>query len=240
MNILPAIDIRHGKVVQLVGGDPDQVAVTAERNPSGQAKHWHDQGAKRIHVVDLDGAIDGKRQWHHLGGMQHSGIKIQFGGGVRSMLDVQKLVDMGIDRIVIGTQGIQNPDWLAELARLFPGVIVLAIDARGRDVQVKGWTESAGLDVVDLARKVAELPLAGLLYTNVEKEGRMEGIDTGVVHDIRDAAPALELIVSGGISNMDDLDALATMGVHAVVLGMSVYTGAIDLAAAIERFEVSA
>ncbi len=240
MNILPAIDIRHGKVVQLVGGDPDDVAVTAERNPAAQAKHWLEQGAKRVHVVDLDGAIDGKRQWHHIGGIQQSGAKVQFGGGVRSMLDVQKLIDMGVERIVIGTQGIQHLEWLAELAGLFPGVIVLAIDARGRDVQIKGWTESAGLDVVDLARRVAALPLAGLLYTNVEKEGRMEGIDATIVQDIREAAPDLHLIVSGGIHNMDDLDALSAMGVWGVVLGMSIYTGAIDLATAIERFQVTA
>ncbi len=237
MNIYPAIDIRHGKVVQLVGGDPANVAVTEQRKPAEQARHWRRLGAKTVHVVDLDGALGGERQWQHLGAISNEGVRIQFGGGVRSMLDVQKLLDLGAQHVIIGTQGVKEPHWLEEVTTLFPGRIMLAIDARGRDVQIKGWTESAGKDVVDLAKEVASIGLAGLLYTNVSKEGKMEGIDTAVVKALREAVPDMPLIVSGGIANEDDLAALEALGVHGVVLGMSIYTGAIDLQNAIERFQ---
>lgn len=237
MRILPAIDIRQGRVVQLVGGDPAQVAVTEERKPAQQALHWKDQGASAVHVVDLDGAFGQRRQWHHLAGICATGLGVTFGGGVRSMLDVQRIIDMGARHIVVGTQGVREPAWLRELAGVFPGRIILAIDARGRDVQIKGWTESAGRDVVELAAEVADLGLAGLLYTNVDKEGKMEGIDADVVRAIRDVAPSVRLIVSGGIATMEDLAVLDGLGVDAVVLGMSIYTGALDVAQAVARFE---
>ncbi len=240
MKIYPAIDIRHGKVVQLVGGDPDKVAVTEERKPAEQARHWRRMGASMVHVVDLDAALGQERQWQHIGAIRNEGVKLQFGGGVRSMLDVQKLFDLGASNVIIGTQGVKEPRWLQEVAALFPGRILLAIDARGRDIQIKGWTESAGKDVVDVARQVADFGLAGLLYTNVAKEGRLEGIDAEIVRDIREAAPQMPLIVSGGISNIDDLATLDGLGVAGVVLGMSIYTGAIDLQDAVERFEAKA
>lgn len=237
MRILPAIDIRQGRVVQLVGGDPRQVAVTEDRKPAQQAQHWKEQGARAVHVVDLDAAFGQSRQWHHLTGICATGLRVTFGGGVRSMLDVQRIIDMGARHVIVGTQGVRHPDWLKELAAIFPHRIILAIDARRRDVQIKGWTESAGKDVVDLARQVADLGLAGLLYTDVAREGRMEGIDPEVVRAIREAAPSVRLVVSGGIGTMEDLAVLDGLGVDAVVLGMSVYTGAIDVAQAVERFE---
>ncbi len=240
MNIYPAIDIRHGKVVQLIGGDPSKVAVTEDRKPAEQARHWRKMGAKMVHVVDLDAALGTDKQWQHLGAIRNEGVKVQFGGGVRSMLDVQKLLDLGAAKVIIGTQGVKEPVWLQEVAGLFPGQIILAIDARGRDVQIKGWTESAGKDVVELARSVADIGLGALLYTNVSKEGLLEGIDADIVKDIREAAPDMPLIVSGGIANIDDLATLDALGVSAVVLGMSIYTGAIDLQDAVERFERSA
>ncbi len=237
MNLIPAIDLRHGKVVQLVGGDPDQVAVESEQSPLEQAKQWQAMGATQLHVVDLDAALGGSSQWHHATRIVSTGLPVQFGGGVRSMLDVQKLLDNGIQHIIVGTQGVQNPDWVRELAILWPGRIILAVDARGRDVLVKGWTESAGVDAVDLAKSLDDASLGGFLYTNVAKEGRLEGIDQDVVCALRDATPNTKLIVSGGISNDDDLAYLAGIGVDAVVLGMSIYTGAIDLEAAIQKYQ---
>jgi len=237
MNVIPAIDLRHGRVVQLVGGDPDEVAVEADRTPLEQATAWREAGATRLHVVDLDAALGGDRQWHHVARVLQAGLPVQFGGGVRSMLDVQKLLDNGVEQVIVGTQGVQNPEWLRELAILWPGRVVLAVDARGRDVQVKGWTEGTGIDAVDLARRLDGCGLGGVLYTDVGREGRLEGIDPGVVRELRDATPNTRLIVSGGVTDMDDLHTLAAMGVDAVVLGMSVYTGRIDLAEAVARFE---
>ncbi len=237
MILIPAIDLRHGKVVQLVGGDPTQVAVESERTPLEQAKHWKDHGATQLHIVDLDAALGGERQWHHVTRILSAGLPVQFGGGVRSMLDVQKLLDNGVGHVIVGTQGVQNPDWLRELAILWPGRVVLAVDARGRDVQIKGWTESAGADAVELAASLDDAGLGGILYTNVEVEGKLEGINRDVVRALRDATPHTRLIVSGGITNEDDLAYLAGIGVDAVVLGMSIYTGTMDLEAAIQRFQ---
>lgn len=237
MNVIPAIDLRHGKVVQLVGGDPDAVAVEAERTPLEQATAWREAGATRLHVVDLDAALGGDRQWHHVTRILQAGLPVQFGGGVRSMLDVQKLLQSGVQQVIVGTQGVQNPAWVRELAVLWPDRVVLAVDARGRDVQVKGWTEGTGIDAVDLVRSLDGSGLGGFLYTDVSREGRLEGIETSVVRELRDAAPDTRLIVSGGVTDMDDLQMLADLGVDAVVLGMSVYTGRIDLAEAVRRFE---
>lgn len=237
MNVIPAIDLRHGRVVQLVGGDPGAVALEADRTPLEQANAWREAGATRLHVVDLDAALGGDRQWHHVGRVVQAGLPVQFGGGIRSMLDVQKLLDNGVAQVIVGTQGVQNPDWVRELAILWPGRVVLAVDARGRDVQVKGWTEGTGIDAVELARSLDACGLGGVLYTDVSREGRLEGIDPEVIHLLRDATPNTRLIVSGGVTDMDDLQALADMGVDAVVLGMSVYTGRIDLAEAVQRFE---
>lgn len=234
--LYPAIDLRHGRVVQLVGGDP--AAVALERpDPRAQAEAFSEAGATWLHVVDLDAAFGQRNQWHHLARILGApGIRVQFGGGVRSMTQIQQLLDLGVERVVVGTQGVRNPAWTRELAKVFPGRIVLAVDARGRDVVVKGWTESTGLDVADLARSLDDAGLAGFLYTNVEREGRLQGIDRTVIEALRHAAPHTPLLASGGITTLDDLAWLQDAGVSGAVLGMSIYQGAIDLEKALERF----
>jgi phosphoribosylformimino-5-aminoimidazole carboxamide ribotide isomerase len=237
VKIFPAIDIHRGQVVQLVGGDPEKVAVKAELSPKQQAIQWREQAARRVHVVDLDAALGGNDQWIELGHIIQQGMPVQFGGGIRSMVQVQKLLDLGVDRVIVGTQGVQNPAWVRELALLFPGKIVLAVDARHREVVVNGWTEETGKDVIELAASLQGAGLAGFLYTNVAKEGRMEGIDAEVVRDLRDTIHDGELIVSGGITTMEDLAVLDGLGVDAVVLGMSIYTNALSLKETVHRFE---
>jgi phosphoribosylformimino-5-aminoimidazole carboxamide ribotide isomerase len=233
--LYPAIDLRHGKVVQLVGGDPSQVAVE-QPSVEAQAKAWQDANATWVHVVDLDAAFGERNQWAQLTKVLGRRLHVQFGGGVRSMTQVQQLLELGVERIVVGTQGVKNPAWVKELCIIFPGRIVLAVDARGRDVVVKGWTESTGLDAVELARSLDGAGLAAFLYTNVEREGRLQGLDKAVVADLRRNTPKTPLLVSGGVTSMEDLDWLQGQGVDGVVLGMSVYTGAIDLKAAVQRF----
>jgi phosphoribosylformimino-5-aminoimidazole carboxamide ribotide isomerase len=235
MILYPAIDLRHGKVVQLVGGDPSKVAVE-QPSVDAQAKAWQDASATWVHVVDLDAAFGERNQWAQLPRILGRRLHVQFGGGVRSMTQVQQLLELGVERVVVGTQGVQHPAWLKELCIVFPGRIVLAVDARGRDVVVKGWTESTGLDAVEFARSLDGAGLAAFLYTNVEKEGLLQGIDKAVVADLRKNTPKTPLLVSGGITSLDDLDWLEGQGVDGVILGMSVYTGAIDLKAAVQRF----
>jgi phosphoribosylformimino-5-aminoimidazole carboxamide ribotide isomerase len=235
MILYPAIDLRHGKVVQLVGGDPKQVAV---ERPSAdeQASAWEEAKATWVHVVDLDAAFGERNQWSQLPRILGRRLRVQFGGGIRSMTQVQQLLELGVERVVVGTQGVKNPAWVKELCVIFPGKVVLAVDARGRDVVVKGWTESTGLDVVELARSLDGAGLAAFLYTNVAKEGRLQGIDKAVVQDLRKNTPKTPLLVSGGITTMADLDWLAAQGIDGAVLGMAVYTGALDLKAAVARF----
>jgi phosphoribosylformimino-5-aminoimidazole carboxamide ribotide isomerase len=233
--LYPAIDLRHGKVVQLVGGDPKQVAVAWD-DAHETFRKWEQAKSTWVHVVDLDAAFGERNQWSQLPRLIGHRVRVQFGGGVRSMTQIQQLIELGVERVVVGTQGVLNPLWVRELCKVFPGRIVLAVDARGRDVVVKGWTESAGKDVVELARSLDDASLAGFLYTNVEKEGRLQGIDKRVVEDLRRNAPKTPLIVSGGITSMDDLEWLAEHGAQGAVLGMSIYTGTLDLAKANERF----
>ncbi len=239
MKIFPAIDIRHGEVVQLVGGDPSQVAVAPDADVREQAHKWQEAGARRLHVIDLDGALGEERQWRQLDGAIETGLPVQFGGGVRSMLDIQQLIELGIKQVIVGTQGVKNPEWTRELCRIFPGRVVLAVDGRGRDLVVSGWTESSGKDVVDFAASLDDAGLAGFLYTNVSKEGRLEGIDVAVLRALREATPNTPLIASGGIRNLDDLQVLADLGIDGAVLGMSIYTGSLDLKEAVKRFETA-
>jgi phosphoribosylformimino-5-aminoimidazole carboxamide ribotide isomerase len=221
--------------VQLVGGDPKAVAV--ERADVVEvAQQWREAKATWMHVVDLDAAFGERNQWSQLPRLLDHRMKVQFGGGVRSMTQVQQLIELGVERVVVGTQGVRNPLWVRELCKLFPGRIVLAVDARGRDVVVKGWTEATGIDVVELARSLDDAGLAAFLYTNVEKEGRLQGIDRAVIEDLRRNAPKTPLVVSGGITSMADLEWLKEAGALGAVLGMSIYTGAIDLTKANERF----
>ncbi len=237
MKIFPAIDIRHGDVVQLVGGDPSQVAVAPDATVGQQAQKWREAGAKRLHVIDLDAALGEERQWRHLSAAIETGLPVQFGGGVRSMLDIQKLIELGVKQVIVGTQAVKNPEWTRELCRVFPGRVILAVDGRGRDLVVSGWTESSGKDVVDFAASLDDAGLGGFLYTNVSKEGRLEGVDIAVLRALRDATPKTPLIASGGFRNMDDLQAACDIGIDGVVLGMSIYTGSLDLKEAVKRFE---
>ena len=232
MILYPAIDLRHGKVVQLVGGDPKNVAVERP-DVDAQAKAWEDAKATWVHVVDLDAAFGEKNQWALLTRILGRRLHVQFGGGIRSMTQIQQLLELGVERVVVGTQGVRNPEWLRELCVVFPGKIVLAVDARGRNVVVKGWTEDTGLDVVTLARSMDDAKLAAFLYTNVSKEGRLQGMDKAIVSELRNNTPKTPLLVSGGISGMADLQWLAEHGIDGAVLGMSIYTGAVDLKAAV-------
>jgi phosphoribosylformimino-5-aminoimidazole carboxamide ribotide isomerase len=232
--LLPAIDLRHGKVVQLVGGDPANVALERP-DAEEQAAAWEEAKATWIHVVDLDAAFGERNQWSVLARLLGRRTRIQFGGGIRSMTQVQQLLELGVERVVVGTQGVLNPAWTKELCRVFPGRIVLAIDARGRDIVVKGWTQATGQDVVSFAKSLDEIGLAAFLYTNVEREGQMRGMDRAVVTELRTALRT-PLLVSGGVTTMDDLEFLRGAGVAGAVLGMSVYMGKIDLEAAIRKY----
>jgi phosphoribosylformimino-5-aminoimidazole carboxamide ribotide isomerase len=231
-----AIDIRDGCVVQLVGGEPSQQRVTLP-DPAAVAAQWLDAGFAALHVVDLDAALehgansDAVRAVIAVAG----DTPVQVGGGVRTSERVQQLLDQGAAAVVVGTRAVQEPAWLEDIAVRWPDRIVVAADVRGDDVVVRGWTESAGITAEALIRRLRPLPLAAILVTDVSREGRMTGADTPRFSALADAAEQ-PLLASGGIAGPADLADLATTGVAGVVLGMALYTGALDAAAVAREY----
>ena len=227
MIAVPAVDLRGGRCVQLVGGRPEEEKVSLP-NPSNVALKWWDTGFTRLHVVDLDAAL-GHGDNNALVGevVVASPADTQVGGGVRDDGRADFLIAAGARRVVVGTRAVDDPAWLAQLVRRFPGRIVVAADIRDGVVLRKGWTEASSLRVEAFLEALAELDLAGVLCTDVGREGRMQGIDLPGMKAVIDASKH-PVQVSGGITSMDDLKALADAGAASAVLGMALYTGKLD------------
>jgi phosphoribosylformimino-5-aminoimidazole carboxamide ribotide isomerase len=235
MLAIPAIDLRDGHCVQLVGGDYNKEALRLDE-PLRVAQRWVAAGFSRLHLVDLDAATGrGSNRELLREIITRSGVPAQVGGGVRDGEAVRGLLEDGADRIVIGTRGVEDPEWLTEQAERAPQRLVLAADVNGRKVVTRGWAKETARDVLDLIRELEHLPLAGLLVTAVHKEGKMQGTDLALMADVVDAAP-WPVIASGGVSSMLDLRALEDRGVAAAVLGMALYTDALDARIVAEEF----
>ena len=235
MRAIPAIDLRDGHCVQLVGGDYAAEAVRW-RDPVRVARQWVDAGFTRLHIVDLDAATgrgDNRALVRSI--LSESGVPVQVGGGVRSDDAVAELLREGADSVVVGTRGVDDPEWLSAQSRLAPERLVLAADVRGRTVLTRGWAAASSRDVIDLIRATAHLPLAGLLVTAVAVEGTMQGADLALMKDVVATSP-WPVIASGGVGSLDDLRALEQLGVSAVVLGMALYTGALAARVVAEEF----
>lgn len=235
MLAIPAIDLRDGRCVQLVGGDYDQEAVRLDE-PLEVARKWVAAGFSRLHIVDLDAATGRGRNRDLVRELlQQSGVPAQVGGGVRDEESLDALLDDGAEHVVVGTRGVEDPRWLEEQAERLPGRIVLAADVRGRTVVTRGWATETTRDILDLIQELRDLPLAGLLVTAVQQEGKMQGTDLALMADVADISP-WPVIASGGVGSMQDLRALEERGVAAVVLGMALYTDALDPRVVAEEF----
>jgi phosphoribosylformimino-5-aminoimidazole carboxamide ribotide isomerase len=235
MLAIPAIDLRDGHCVQLVGGDYAKEAVRLDE-PLLVAQRWVAAGFSRLHLVDLDAATGrGNNRDLIREIITRSGVPAQVGGGIRDADALNTLLDDGAEHVVVGTRGVEDPEWLAEQAERFPGRIVLAADVNLRKVVTRGWAKETSRDVIDLIRELEHLPLAGLLVTAVHKEGKMQGTDLALMADVVDAAP-WPVIASGGVSSMLDLQALEDRGVAAAVLGMALYTDALDARVVAEEY----
>lgn len=236
MIAIPAIDLREGACVQLVGGAFEQERIRLD-DPVAVARDWARLGFRQLHVVDLDAATGRGSNIATVRAILHEGLfdAVQVGGGVRGEEAVETLLDAGAARVVVGTRALEDPDWLVEMADRFPGAITVAADVRGRRVVTHGWERTLAGDIVDRLESLNALPLAGVMVTAVHREGQMEGPDYLLMDDVMEAA-TLPVIASGGIGAAYQLRDLAERGVAATVLGMALYTGALDPRAIAEEF----
>lgn len=227
MIAIPAVDLRDGACVQLVGGSYANERVRLE-NPRAVARQWANYGFRHLHVVDLDAATGAGDNGALINAMlDDATVDVRVGGGVRSSERVDELLSAGARYVIVGTRAIEDIEWLADVASLHPGSLIVAADVRDRHIVTHGWSKPQGLDVFDYLGEVDQLPLAGVLVTAVHREGQMAGPDLALMQDLTEATE-LPVIASGGVSSYDDLRALAHRGVSAAVIGMALYTGALD------------
>lgn len=235
MIAIPAIDLRGGKCVQLVGGSFADERVRLD-DPVAVAARWRDAGFTRIHAVDLDAAIGrGSNALVVDALLETNGLSYQVGGGIRNDADIARWLERGACMVVVGTRAIEDPDWLGDQTRRWPGRIVVALDVRGGRVQVRGWSADAAASLEQLLPAIDSLPLAGVLVTAVDVEGRMDGPDLALMEAVR-AATAHPMIASGGIATLGDLAALEALRVDAAVIGMALYAGALDAVVVARRY----
>ncbi|HTL94244.1 MAG TPA: 1-(5-phosphoribosyl)-5-[(5-phosphoribosylamino)methylideneamino] imidazole-4-carboxamide isomerase [Gemmatimonadaceae bacterium] len=235
MLALPAIDIRDGACVQLVGGSFDDERVRIA-DPLDALRRWARAGFRRIHVVDLDAALGTGTNRDRIDALLASdGSKLQVGGGVRTTEIAGELLTIGAAHVVVGTRALEEPAWLEEIATRHPNQIIVAVDVRGRDVVTHGWTSRLPLSIGHVIDRLRSLPLGGVLVTAVHVEGRLSGPDLPLVSTIVRRA-TVPVIASGGIATMDDLRCLAATGAAGAVIGMALYTGALDACAVAEEF----
>lgn len=226
MLIIPAVDMLDGQVVQLVGGEPGSEQLKIP-DPFETAMSWVLKGAEYLHLVDLDAAFG---KGNNLDSIEEiasrSGVPVEAGGGIRSEEIVDRLVKAGVDRVVVGTKAIKEPEWLEYISFKYPGRIALAMDTRGDRITVKGWQESAAITVKDMFKIIEELPLAAVLNTNVDVEGRKKGVDERQAREFISACPH-KVIASGGVTERKDAEILKDLGAFAAVVGLALYTNEI-------------
>ena len=230
MIIFPAIDVRGGQCVRLQQGDYGRETVFGA-DPAAMAQRWVSEGAKYLHIVDLDGAKEGRP----INGdsvqqiVQAGGVPCQFGGGLRTEADIILALSWGVERVVIGTRALKAPGWFEEMCVRFPGQIVLGIDARNGNVATDGWLEVSQIGAIELAQRFAHLPLAALVYTDISRDGMLQGANVEAMAQMA-AAVQIPVIASGGIATAEDVQQLATSGLAGCIVGRALYEGKLNLA----------
>ena len=234
MLILPAIDLRGGQCVRLRQGDYAQETVFGA-DPAAMARRWVEQGATYLHLVDLDGA----RQGHPVNGdsvrriVQAAGVPCQLGGGLRSEEHITEALSWGVERVILGTRALLDPAWCEKVCHRFAGRICLGIDARQGRVAIQGWERDSAQSVLDLARRCAAWPLAAIIYTDISRDGMLEGPNVEATAELAAAVP-VPVIASGGVTTLEDIGRLAGKGLAGCIIGRALYEGRIDLKAALD------
>jgi phosphoribosylformimino-5-aminoimidazole carboxamide ribotide isomerase len=232
--IFPAIDLRGGQCVRLRQGDYKQETVFGD-DPADMARRWVGQGAAYLHLVDLDGAREGQP----INGpsvravVAAAGVPCQLGGGLRSEAHVAEALSWGVARVILGTRALKEPAWLEELCRRHPGRIVLGIDARDGMVATEGWQNVSRTPALELARQCTAWPLAALVYTDISRDGMLQGPNQKALAEMAAAVP-IPVIASGGVTTVDDVRRLAQLGLAGCIIGRALYEGRLDLRSALE------
>ena len=238
MILYPAIDLKDGQAVRLVHGDMDQSTVFND-DPAAQAKAFVDAGCEWLHLVDLNGAFAGEpvNAAPVEAILKACPVPAQLGGGIRDMKTIERWIDRGLARVILGTVAVENPDLVREAAREFPGKVAVGVDARNGFVATKGWATETEIQVTDLAKSFEDAGISAIIYTDILRDGAMKGPNIDATEALARAVN-IPVIASGGVSSMDDLSALKATGViSGAISGRALYDGAIDLAAALSALK---
>ncbi|MFT4171820.1 MAG: 1-(5-phosphoribosyl)-5-[(5-phosphoribosylamino)methylideneamino]imidazole-4-carboxamide isomerase [Rhodocyclaceae bacterium] len=240
MLLIPAIDLKDGQCVRLRQGDMQDATVFSE-DPGAAARHWLEQGARRLHLVDLNGAFAGKPK--NATAIQaivdeiDERIPIQLGGGIRDLDTIERYLDGGVSYVIIGTAAVKNPGFLRDACSAFPGHIIVGLDAKDGKVAVDGWSKLTGHDVIDLAKKFEDYGVESVIYTDIGRDGMLSGVNIEATVRLAQAL-RIPVIASGGITNLDDIDALCKVedeGIVGAITGRAIYEGTLDFRAAQDR-----
>jgi len=232
--IIPAIDLKDGRCVRLKQGDMSTATVFSD-DPVAMARHWAAEGAKRLHVVDLNGAVAGRpkneKVIRDIVAAVGEKLQIQLGGGIRDLDTIESYIDAGVSLVVIGTAAVKNPGFLSDAAYAFPGHIIAGLDAKDGKVAVEGWSKMTGHDVVDLAKKYEEFGVEALIYTDIGRDGMMSGVNIEATLKLAQAIKT-PIIASGGLSSIKDVEAVCKLvpeGIIGAIAGRALYEGKLDL-----------
>lgn len=234
MNIIPAIDLLGGCAVRLQKGDYDKVTVYSD-NPAEFAKKFSECGAKFLHVVDLDGAKSGNADNYGIvkSIIEASDMSVEIGGGIRNMSTVDKYIEAGVDRIILGTAALTDSEFLKSAIEKYGDKIAVGVDIKDGMVAIKGWTEISGMSCDDFCKYLQQLGVKTVICTDISKDGMMSGTNLELYRRLNSEF-SIDFIASGGVSSIDDVKALTEMGIYGAILGKALYTGAIDLSEAIK------
>ncbi|MEI5994890.1 1-(5-phosphoribosyl)-5-[(5-phosphoribosylamino)methylideneamino]imidazole-4-carboxamide isomerase [Candidatus Enterococcus mansonii] len=235
MQILPAIDIREGKAVRLVQGDFLQKTIVNDY-PIAQAQEFEEAGIQMIHVVDLDGALFGNTKHAPLIEQMKNmtNLKIEVGGGIRSLEQIEHYVALGIDRVIIGSAALKEPNLVKEAVKKYGDKIAVGIDAKDGKVAISGWLDISETDYLQLAKEMAELGVKTIIYTDITKDGTLTGPSFKQYEKLSKIVPEMQIIASGGVSSKSDLLKLAELNLYGAIVGKAFYSGAITLADILE------
>lgn len=233
MLIIPAIDLKDGKCVRLRQGRMDDSTVFSD-DPVDMAGRWMDQGARRLHLVDLNGAFDGEPVHKEIVtaiAKRFPNLPIQIGGGIRSLETIEAYLNAGVEYVIIGTKAVKEPEFVTEACEAFPGHIIVGLDAKDGKVATDGWADVSSVEATDLAKQFDEQGVSAIVYTDIARDGMMQGVNVEATVRLAQAS-SIPVIASGGVTNMEDIKALAAQadqGICGAITGRAIYEGTLDV-----------